>query len=135
MSVNYYFKDVKAKESLIQLEQALKTVTNVDMLFINKVKFPSIEDIFSTHEIELIHIGQSACGTLLLKRNECFYKTITEMKQFYKRNQDRLIIVAEDGIEYSWDEFEREILSQPPRSGYGYHRDKDGYVWESREYF
>ncbi|MFF2532340.1 hypothetical protein ACFVS2_25860 [Brevibacillus sp. NPDC058079] len=140
MSVNYYFKDVKAKESQKQLEEALNILKNVDLLFIGKLNFPTSEDIFGIYEAETLHIGQSAYGTLLLKRNEHFYTTVAEMKKFYEKNKDRLSIVAEHGIEYTWDEFEKEVLSEPARTGNGIFsdkiiRDKDGYVWATYDFY
>ncbi|MBP1308983.1 hypothetical protein JOD82_002003 [Paenibacillus sp. 1182] len=126
MSVNYYFKDLKVQQAKIELEQAISAMKTTDLLFIEKATLPSTVRVLN--EVKELHIGQYAFGTLLLKRNELFYSSVPEMKEFYTKNQDRLIIENEYGVVYTWEEFEKDVLSDPPRHG-NFIQDAQGYVW------
>lgn len=133
MSVNYYFKDTQVQKAKKQLEEALAQLNALDMIFIDNAKLAKAESILD--EAGSLHIGQYAAGTLLLKRNEKYYRSVSEMKEFYEKNKDRLLIVAEHGVQYTWEEFAEDILSDPPRPGSQFYRDEDGYAWESRDFF
>lgn len=126
MSVNYYFKDMKLVEAKEQLETSLKEIFSTDLLFIAKAVIPTAEQILK--DTGMLHIGQCAYNTLLLERQDKFYRSVSEMKEFYLRNQDRLMIVAEHGYLYeSWEQFEQEVLSDPPRPGI--QKDAEGFAW------
>lgn len=76
-----------------------------------------------------IHIGQRACGWVaLLQRQDELYRTIKEMKEWYKNNKDGYMIINEYNNELTWDELEQELLTwQGKERG---KKDNDGYYWE-----
>ncbi|WCF11595.1 hypothetical protein NDS46_30075 (plasmid) [Paenibacillus thiaminolyticus] len=124
---------IHVKDSKKTVEVAIGSLKN-SVLFIESV-IPTAETILK--DAEYLHIAQKAlqlnCGqsiqTLLLKYYPHFYGSVAEMKEFYLNNQERLTIVAEDGIEYTWEEFEETVLSISPRMGADIYHDKDGYAW------
>ena len=119
MSTNYYFRDEKARY----------TLNNLNILFLDE----EIKEQL-LNKTEKLHIGQYAGGwAALLKKNDKYYTNVDEMKHFYEKNKDRLIIIDEYNSELTWRKLEIEFINQKGKSR-GDMVDKDGYCWSEGEF-
>jgi hypothetical protein len=108
MGTNYYFVEKEAKKFLDNFVSMFQ------------------EDV----EVPMLHIGKASCGWKgLLKRNENFYKTVQEMKKFYERNKDKIIIMNEYHEEVTWEELEEKLLDRQGMSLESDYIDDNGHRW------
>jgi len=81
-----------------------------------------------------IHIGLYAARSCLLRRQDHLYQSVSEMKEFFQRNTDRLVIVDECEREISWEQLQSNLLSSAPREGNLFIKDEDGYTWSVEDF-
>jgi len=84
-------------------------------------------------ETPRLHIGKASCGWKgLLKRNDYFYTTVSEMKEFYEKHKDTIAIMNEYYEEVTWDTLKQELIDREGKYIGDDIRDtidKDGYRW------
>lgn len=90
-----------------------------------------------------IHIGKRSGGWYPVFQQTKYYSSVKEIKDFYHKNKDYMLIVDEYGREFTMDDLEDELftwnLDNPSaRSHIGcgtmYYIDKEGYEFSKREF-
>lgn len=109
---NYYFKDKIVEEMKKKIIDRNSPILNEGDL----------------DEVGVVHIGQSSTGWVgMLEAQPKLYSTVSEMKVFYEKHVDRLIIVDENDLLLTWEQLENLLLYREgkPRGV----KDEDGFYW------
>ena len=139
MGTNFYFK--------------VKTDIQINIPIDGEIKNSILEKLnYALQDVTEIHIGKRSGGWLPLFQKTNYYSSVKEIKEFYEKNKEHLIIIDEYDMEYSLDELDEEIFSwnkgNPDAkthldlndfrndSNYGpsYYTDSEGYEFTATEF-
>jgi len=135
MSTNYYFEIKNSEEVMSKIQEISK--------FISQESIEKIE-----HELKFIHIGKRSAGWKPIFQVQEYFKTVEELKQFYNKHVEVLIIKSEYNEIMTWDELEEELLKwtsdgkssvqEAIKNNYNYNNqyyiDEFGYEWLDGEF-
>jgi len=136
MSTNYYFEVKNSEEVINKIQEISK--------FISQESIEKIE-----HELKFIHIGKRSAGWKPIFQAQEYFKTIEELKQFYNKHVEELIIKSEYNEIMTWNELEEELFKWSSEDGkssvkeaiknnYNYNNqyyiDEFGYEWLDGEF-
>lgn len=98
MGTNFYFK--------------IKTDIQINIPIVGKITNDILEKIHcAIQEATVIHIGKRSGGWLPLFQKTNYYSSVKEIKDFYIKNKEHLLIIDEYDVEYSLDELDEEIFN------------------------
>lgn len=122
MSTIYYFKPTEKNRKVI--------AELVPYIYEDK-----LDDFLS------LPIGQRSSGSLPVFYRTSYYKSLKELKKFYDKNSDALMIVDEYDKNLSWDELKTELIDWNKNNDeaknpvkyqyYGMKKDEDGFIFIS----
>jgi len=144
MSINYYFRNTQRYAEIQKEEDILnKKIDNVmeyiknnltdNKRILSNLKYKMENKCNDIEYNSEIHIGQNAGDYVTLLREQPYYNTVSEMKEFYLNNKDKYIIIDEYDRKLTWEELEKNIV----KLGQGILRgeyDDDGFCWVDYEF-
>lgn len=129
MSTNFYFK----------IKMDVKLETNVA----KEIK-KNIEDKVKEliEELSEIHIGKRYSFWNSLFQKTDYYSSVKEIKEFYEKNKENLIVVDEYNREYAFEDLEEELFtwnrenskSHLENDSNCYYLDEEGYEFLRNEF-
>jgi hypothetical protein len=145
VGTNYYFRNKQDYIAKIQYDERvdyairealdiLKKVVIVDRHLV-EIEWKIREHTY--YECEMIHIGKRSVGWKpLFQENENF-RSVKELRRFYKDTQFKYEIVDQYDRVLTWEELKSNLIDWPGEQNQrerGVRQDGEGYFWWDREF-